>query len=219
MTINKKDLMNTYIVNDNGGLLYLYMATCSSVGFHEFGEFDQDFYKGHKYVVCNKYSEPSEEGVLQGHYSVDGSLRELSWDDLMGMQLCREDTVKEDVEETTEWDGAGLPPVGTGCEAVFIDHEHKGYGEFLILGYYGDYVWMEYIGDLSNKSKHYTTKVDMVKFRKPESEAERVERERVNAIYDMCASVDNFTEESNFWAGKFYDAGYKKKCTLDKLKS
>ena len=44
----------------------------------------------------------------------------------------------------------------------------------------------------------------------PETEAERVERERANAIYDMCASADNFTEESNFWAGKFYDLGYRK---------
>lgn len=96
-------------------------------------------------------------------------------------------------EKEVEWVN-GLPPVGTECEAVFIEHEHKGYGEFLILGYYGDYVWMEYIGELSNKSKHYTAKVDMVKFRKPESEAEKLQRERIEngkAYYELISSIES----------------------------
>ena len=84
-----------------------------------------------------------------------------------------------------EWNGEGLPPVGVECEAVFIEHDHKGYGEFLILGYHSNYVWMEYIGELSNKSKHYTTKVDLVKFRKPETPQQREDRERLEAAYDL----------------------------------
>ncbi|CAH9016968.1 putative coil containing protein [Vibrio phage 217E38-1] len=88
-----------------------------------------------------------------------------------------------------EWNGEGLPPVGVECEAVFIDHEHKGYGEFLILGYHSNYVWMEYIGKLRNKSKHYTAKINMVKFRKPETPQQREDRERLEAAYDLYCHI------------------------------
>lgn len=50
--------------------------------------------------------------------------------------------------------------------------------------------------------------VDEIK--KPESPEEKEKRERADAIYNMCADADIFTEESNFWAGKFYDLGYHK---------
>ena len=43
-----------------------------------------------------------------------------------------------------------------------------------------------------------------------ETPQQREDRERAEAIYEMCSSVDNFTEESHFWAGKFYDAKYRK---------
>lgn len=46
---------------------------------------------------------------------------------------------------------------------------------------------------------------------KPKTKQQREERERAEAIYEMCSSADNFTEESHFWAGKFYDLGYRKK--------
>ncbi|AUR92552.1 hypothetical protein NVP1173O_76 [Vibrio phage 1.173.O._10N.261.55.A11] len=48
---------------------------------------------------------------------------------------------------------------------------------------------------------------------KPETPHQRKDRERACAIYDMCAEADIFTEESNFWAGKFYDLGYTKEKT------
>ena len=32
------------------------------------------------------------------------------------------------------------------------------------------------------------------------------DKKRDHDIYDMCVSIDNFTEEAMFWAGKFYDA-------------
>ena len=41
---------------------------------------------------------------------------------------------------------------------------------------------------------------------KPETETQKLEREREEAIYDMCSSVDNHTEAARFWAGRFYDA-------------
>lgn len=95
-------------------------------------------------------------------------------------------------EVPTEWVN-GLPPVGAKCEALFIEHEHKGYGEFLVLGYHGSYVWMEYIGELSNTSKHYTAKVNLIKFRKPETKAERIERERLEngkAYYQLMSDIE-----------------------------
>ena len=86
---------------------------------------------------------------------------------------------------STEWNGEGLPTVGVECEAVFIEHEHKGYGVFLILGYHSGYVWMEYTGELSNKSKHYTSKVELVKFRKLETSQQREDRERLEAAIEL----------------------------------
>jgi hypothetical protein len=114
-----------------------------------------------------------------------------------------------------EWGGAGLPAVGVECEAVFIKYEHKGYGKFLILGYHDNYVWMEYIGDLSNKSKHYTAKVDMVKFRKPETEAERAEREREESRSNIERLLEDRINFNNSTLPKtiskiIYDAGYRK---------
>ncbi len=49
-----------------------------------------------------------------------------------------------------------------------------------------------------------------IELSKPETPQQREEREREEEIYNMCASADNFTEESRFWAGKFYDLGYRK---------
>ncbi|AUR92998.1 hypothetical protein NVP1181O_34 [Vibrio phage 1.181.O._10N.286.46.C9] len=88
-----------------------------------------------------------------------------------------------------DWNGEGLPPVGVECEAVFVDHEHKGHGEFLILGYHSNYVWMEYVGELSNKSKHYTAKVELVKFRKPEAPQQREDRERLELVSNICEDL------------------------------
>lgn len=101
-------------------------------------------------------------------------------------------------EKEVEWVN-GLPPIGVECDAVFIEHEHKGYGEFLVLGYHDNYVWMEYTGELSNKLKHYTAKVDMVKFRKPETEAERVERERLEAAEDLYITYMSKWEFAQDW--------------------
>lgn len=95
-------------------------------------------------------------------------------------------------EDTTKWVN-GLPPVGAKCEALFIEHEHKGYGEFLVLGYHGSYVWMEYIGELSNTSEHFTSKVSLIKFRKPETEAERIKRERLEngkTFYQLMSDIE-----------------------------
>lgn len=103
--------------------------------------------------------------------------------------ILRAAALEERPIEKIEWDGEGLPPVGVECEAVFVEHEHKGYGEFLVLGYHSNYVWMEYVGELSNKSKHYTSKVDLVKFRKPETKQQREGRERLEAAYDLFCHV------------------------------
>ena len=173
----KEDLIGTFIENDNGELRDFYISLCESflidgtprdlgVGNEEWLGLNREckfigVYEGGMWIA-HKYRSKEKQLTLE----------------------CLKPQTKE-----VEW-ANGLPPVGVECEAVFIEHEHKGYGEFLILGYHSNYVWMEYIGELGNKSKHYTAKIDMVKFRKPETEAERKEREELEELSDFaCESL------------------------------
>ena len=163
----KEDLMNTWIENDNGELAELYVGLCTKFGFGKFRSFEADL------DIIGLYS--CNDGNTDPWKLIDMEAGE--------QRECMRELTLEDLKPQTkevEWVN-GLPPVGVECEAVFIEHEHKGYGEFLILGYHSNDVWMEYIGELSNKSKHYTAKIDLVKFRKPETEAERKEREEIEA--------------------------------------
>lgn len=43
---------------------------------------------------------------------------------------------------------------------------------------------------------------------KPETPEQKKERE--HAVYNMCSSLDNHTEDAKCWAGRFYVAGYRK---------
>ena len=166
----KEDLIGTYIKNDNGELLKLYIEKCLSLGFRLSPAFSGGRVLDETLTHVAVGIDRDCVWAVRGNYNA------------MEKQLTLED-LKPQTKEV-EWVN-GLPPVGVECEAVFIEHEHKGYGEFLILGYHSNYVWMEYIGELGNKSKHYTANIDMVKFRKPETEAERKEREELEAAYDL----------------------------------
>ena len=108
-----------------------------------------------------------------------------------------------------ERDGEGLPPIGVECE-------------FMCEGFWGDdhYHWCIFLGLLSDGSYaiefHHPTSPDHVtcgcfdpqctKFRKPETEEQRKEREELEAAYDLycvafgdcghlCDSYDNFCKE------------------------
>lgn len=104
-----------------------------------------------------------------------------------------------------EWSGEGLPPVNIECEWIGGGVAHGDWGPVIVRAYSGDYAWIEKLYD---NSMH--TVRSPAFFRKPETPQQRKDRERACAIYDMCAEADIFNEESNFWAGKFYDLGYKK---------
>lgn len=84
-----------------------------------------------------------------------------------------------------EWNGEGLPPVGVECEILFEDYPNKGFGLFNVLAYHGGAIWVQYIGPLGNNGKCYTAECSTLEFRKPETEAERNERERIEAAYDL----------------------------------
>lgn len=91
MKLTGKDLINTYIENDNGKLLKLYMETCSSVGLHVFHDgneaFDAEFYRSGLFIACNEYSDPSSEGVLQLFMTDEDLGYELTWEELAKMNI------------------------------------------------------------------------------------------------------------------------------------
>lgn len=71
----KEDLMNTYIVNDKGALRDAYLAICGKFNLHnlESEKFKAEFYAD-SYIVCNSYSLPTSEWLLQSHASADDSI-------------------------------------------------------------------------------------------------------------------------------------------------
>ena len=103
-----------------------------------------------------------------------------------------------------EWNGEGLPPVGVECE-VLLDCSGKWKLCEILFSSKESVVVVKLKSGSEIALDPFASS-----FRKPETPQQREERERANAIYDMCASADNFTEQSNFWAGKFYDLGYRK---------
>lgn len=78
----------------------------------------------------------------------------------------------------SEWNGEGLPAVGCPCIYVFNDEtEYSGF----VAAYHDDAVWFYCNGG------HYKTFIAVNhEFKKPETEAERNERERLEAAYDLC---------------------------------
>ena len=107
--------------------------------------------------------------------------------------------------EKVEWNGEGLPPVGAKCEfeypkgnwnsGYYHGKTSSGKIKMHILEYEGGR--LETLGGLA-------------KFRKPETPEQKKERDREMAVYDICSSLDNHSEEARFWAERFYDAGYRK---------
>lgn len=85
------------------------------------------------------------------------------------------------------------PEVGSKCLAVFKKHANKGFGEFVVCAYYNGYVWLEYIGELKNKGKHYTALLSEIEFAEfpTETKEEKQKREIVeDAYYLYCMHND-----------------------------
>lgn len=104
-----------------------------------------------------------------------------------------------------EWDGAGLPPVGTRC-IVTPHNEVWGFDcvdeyECVVRGYMGEYVWLE------NGSLNFiTSRSDKVDFR-PIRTPEQIAAEEREKFIDELIKVTCIRRGE---AGLIYDAGYRK---------
>ncbi|MEW3705600.1 hypothetical protein QOZ51_10635 [Pseudomonas aeruginosa] len=105
-----------------------------------------------------------------------------------------------------EWDGQGLPPVGTVC---IVEPHNTLWGfsstsghERKILAYYGEYVWLGHA-----ETPLETTRIDKVDFRPIRTPEQIAAEEREKAIEEMCFAVETLTVKQ---AKALFDAGYRR---------
>ncbi len=106
----------------------------------------------------------------------------------------------------SEWNGQGLPPVGTVCivephNTMWGFSSTSGY-ERKILAYYGEYVWLGHA-----ETPLETTRIDKVDFRPIRSPEQIAAEEREKAIEEMCFAEETLTVRQ---AKALYDAGYRR---------
>ncbi|HCD9060304.1 TPA: hypothetical protein NEF99_001030 [Pseudomonas aeruginosa] len=114
-----------------------------------------------------------------------------------------------------EWDGQGLPPVGTVC-IVYPHNTQWGFNstaghERKVLAYHGDFVWLGTENEALEATR--TDKVDFEAIHSPEQIAAE---ERAAAIAEMMKDA-GITEsafahdpEAEVWAAALHDAGYRR---------
>lgn len=123
------------------------------------------------------------------------------------MQFCES-------QESVEWDGEGLPPVGVECEWIGGGLHYGDWGLVVVRAYHGDYAWIEKLRDNS---------IDTVRnpahFRPVETPAQKSARERDNAVVDMyvecggdSSDIGHETMDTEMYLNcqSLYDAGYRK---------
>lgn len=106
---------------------------------------------------------------------------------------CSDDANNSEIPNSSEWDGAGLPPVGTICEIL---EPNDDWFEVEIAAYCkdsaGDDVvfYRNYNSQTSEKDYDWCYAVS-VKFRKPETPEQREDLDRLEASYDLyCLRCD-----------------------------
>ena len=111
----------------------------------------------------------------------------------------------------TAWDGTGFPPVGTECEAVWLEAPDGGGRDFervIIKGYYKKQVW--FCTTSGEDITHLTENVD---FRPTRTQAQREREEAIDFaarayLSDRLESAPNLSgEQARKIAAFFYDAG------------
>ena len=193
MITKKEDLLKTYIANDNGKLRDLYLELCESFEVQgtpkDLGCSDASGWK------CNFI------GVYHGGIWIAD---EIDTESKEAKQLTIEDLIPQTRE--VEWVN-GLPPVGVECEVRFrTDGDWTDWfskGKF--KAGYDSKIWFSHeFGDCVYPAHD-------IEFRKPETEAERIEREelarKAMITNEMCLSVASLKPSQ---AIALYEAGYRK---------
>ncbi len=111
-----------------------------------------------------------------------------------------------DRPEKVEWNGQGLPPVGTTC---IVEPHNTLWGfsstsghERKILAYHTDYVWLG-----NGDTPLETTRIDKVDFRPIPTPEQIAAEEREKAIEEMCFAEETLTVKQ---AKALYEAGYRR---------
>ncbi|AUR89532.1 hypothetical protein NVP1124O_31 [Vibrio phage 1.124.O._10N.286.49.B1] len=193
--LSKKDLINTYIENDNGKLLKLYMETCASVGLHVFHDgqkaFDAEFYKDGLFIACNEYSEPDSEGVLQLFMVNEDLGCELTWENLVKMNIDKVETQTEHQEEMSAFSGEVEWKNGDECVVINDNNRYSVYNEHKKhLGSIGIIRSLFKTKDGTEMAAVQAENGDCICWRlvmlsKPETPQQREDRERLEAAYEL----------------------------------
>lgn len=177
----KEDLHNTWIKNDKGELAELYVGLCEKFGFGKFRNFAADLDIISLYSCDDGGTDPWE--IIGMEIGEPGEhVRELTLEDLKPQN------------KEVEWVN-GLPPVGVECVFVGI---HNNYHCNVSI-YHSDGNKIMFLGRVDGFPKESTIEnfkdgIDLMVFYsrdgdKPfiplESEAERKEREELEASYDL----------------------------------
>lgn len=151
-------------------------------------------------------------GLTIDHYMTVGVKKSLTGGD---HKLDNIDTTPIQVESlagAVEWNGEGLPPVGTVCQYKDTNQWFN-----VEITYLSDWVIVFKCLDESGRLVSDIKGVELAKnvdehpeFRKPETEAERNERERLEAAYDLY-----LTRHVSMPAPYHYDEFLKNERTLD----
>lgn len=94
--------------------------------------------------------------------------------------------------ECVEWDGEGLPPVGVECELKYKHATNANWRKCKVFAYSNDHGSVAAVWHLDGEAwYHHSINIREYEFRKPETEADRKERERLEAAYDLYCEYTN----------------------------
>lgn len=124
--------------------------------------------------------------------------------------------IKNAVKRPQEWDGSGIPPVGTVCEYRLNEYRLNEYDiwftckiVYVLSGSdYGFVAWCDHLGSdqfLTFSSDRYT--LQLRKIKTPEQIAAE---ERSLAIKEMCEVASKRNSKELTLMESLYDAGYRK---------
>lgn len=200
------NLKNTKVYSLDEEVIRKYAELCGAILIMD----HERYSRAVGYYICNGIS--AECFIKGGATDEDSNRRVITPEEINALyderfyqtETPEEKEVFEAMEAVTnqsksvEWDGEGLPPVGVECEKLF-----NGESKIITPLYYDDHksgvVMFYYINSGKSVATDYAwCLVENCILRKPETEAERKERERTEAAYDLFCCVTGNLNGYNF---------------------